>query len=454
MEAADAIIIGSGQGGVPLAAALTADGKRVVLFERERLGGSCVNWGCTPSKAFLAAAHAAGRARAAAELGVNCSVEVDFGRVITRVRNIRDRFSQSTEDRLVSAGVEVVRAEASFTEQGHVEGGGLIYSSPLIVIDTGSSAALPPVEGLSEVEYLTDKNFWSLNRCPERTLVIGSGFIALELGQGLARLGSEVHLLVRGGRVLSRESPEISALLRRALQDDGVTFHWNAEVKRATALASSRIVLQLESGERLDGDALLLATGRRPNTAALNAQAAGVALDDKGHIRVNEKLESTRPGVYAIGEAAGQPAFTHVSWEDHRRVLANLGGESRSRDDRVLGYAVFTEPQVGRAGLSPAQAASQGIDVRRGRLDPGKTNRAIEWAHGAGYFELTVDARTDRIIGATLVGYEAAELVHVLLDLIETGTSASRLATFQHIHPTYAEYLPSLAQASLNADRM
>lgn len=448
MEAVDAVIIGSGQGGVPFATALAGQGKRVVLFERERFGGSCINWGCTPSKAFLAAAHAAGRASAAEAFGVSCRVTVDFPKVMARVRAIRDRFARSTRSRLVAAGVELVEAEASFSEQGHVQGGGRSFSAPVTLIDTGSSAALPPVPGLEETPYFTDHNIWELTRCPERTLVIGGGFIALELGQGLARLGSEVHLLLRGDRVLANESSQVSAVLEEALQRDGVVLHRHSEAGRASPLAGDRVALALNNGETLEGDALLLATGRRPNTEALHADRAGIELDRRGYVKVTDHLETTRPGVYALGEAAGQPAFTHVSWEDHRRLLATLAGKPRRRDDRVLAYAVFTEPQVGRAGLSPEQAAAKGIAVREGYMDIGNTNRAIEWGHDLGFFQLTVEAESDRIIGATLVGYEAAELVHVLLDLIETGATATQLEALQHIHPTYAEYLPSLAQAS------
>lgn len=448
MERADAIVIGSGQGGVPFATTLAAEGKHVVLFERERFGGSCINWGCTPSKAFLGAAHAAGRARAASALGIDCRVEVDFPKVMARVRDLRDHSARGTEKRLASAGVEIVAAEASFTPDGHIKGGDRTFSAPVTVIDTGSSAAVPPIPGIPDVPYLTDHNFWELTRCPERTLIIGGGFIAVELGQGLARLGSEVHIIEHGERVLAKESPEVSAVLEQALQRDGITIHRGTEATRVSPLAGDRIALTLKSGQTLEGDALLLATGRRPNTEVLNAPQAGIELDERGYIKMDEHLQTTRPGVYAFGDAAGQPAFTHVSWQDHRRLLSTLAGKPRRRDDRVLAYAVFTEPQVGRAGLTPEQAQAQGIPVRVGRMDIDKMHRAREWGHDLGFHQLTVDARSDRIIGATLVGYEAAELVHIVLDLIETGATASQLASLQHVHPTYAEYLPSLAEAT------
>ncbi len=445
MESVDAVVIGSGQGGVPFAVSLAHEGRQVALFERSRYGGSCVNWGCTPTKAFLAAAHAAGRARDAAALGVHCDIKVDFARVMARVRSVRDRFTDSTRRRLADAGVALIEAEASFTADGRVQGGGRTMGAPITVIDTGSSPAVPPIPGLETIPALTDRNFWDLTRCPQRTVVIGGGYVALELGQGLARLGSEVHLILRSDRVLTSEAPEVSAVLEEALARDGITLHRGTEVVKAARLAEERYALTLDNGRILEGDAVLLAVGRRPNTDALQAATAGVALDQRGYVQVNERLETTRPGVYAIGEVAGQPAFTHVSWEDHRRLLATLRGEPRTRDDRVLAYAMFTEPQVGRAGLSLAQAKARGMRVREARLDVTRINRAIEWNQDLGFLQLLVEADTDRIVGATLVGYEAGELVHCLLDLIEVGATAAQLSTFQHIHPTYAEYFPSLA---------
>lgn len=444
MERVDAIVIGSGQGGVPLAEGLAKEGRQVVLFERDRFGGTCINWGCTPTKAFLAAAHAVGRARQASALGIRCRIEVDFPGVMDRVRRIRDRFSAGARERLEKAGVTLVRAEAAFTERGEVEGGGRAFAAPLTVIDTGTSPAMPPIEGLADIPYLTDRNFWSLTECPPRTLVIGGGYIGLELGQGLARLGSRVHIIERGDRILSGEDAAVSAVLDEALQRDGVSIHCGADVTRA-ARRGDVCELHLDDGQRLEGEAVLVAVGRRPSTAALNAERAGIALEERGYIKVNERLETSRPGVYAIGEVAGQPAFTHVSWEDHRRLRAILGGESRTRDDRVLGYAVFTEPQVGRAGLSGAQARARGLAVREARLPIETMSRAVEWGHELGFFELVVDTQSDRLVGATIVGYEGAELIQGLLDLIESGATAGFLERMQHIHPTYAEYLPVLA---------
>jgi dihydrolipoamide dehydrogenase len=444
MQTLDVIIIGSGQGGVPLATEMAQAGRKVGLFERSRLGGSCTNWGCTPSKAFLGAAHAAGRARAASGLGVHIQVRVDFGQVMARVRRIRDSFTAGVEKRVRQENLTVVTGEAGFTSHGHVRCNGQEYTAPLIVIDTGSSAAVPPIEGLADTPFLTDRTFWDLTRLPERTLVMGGGYIGLELGQGLARLGSHVSIIDRSERLMSNESPEVGEVLAQALKRDGVVCHLGAEVEQVQ-FHDGRFILRT-SGPTLEGDALLVAAGRRPNTAALNAPAAGIQVSEKGSIVIDEHFKTTRPGVFAIGEAAGQPAFTHVSWEDHRRLLAILDDRSRSRDDRVLGYAAFTDPQVGRVGLSLKQAREKGLRAREARLEINSMARAIEWGHDLGFYQMVIDEESGRILGATLVGYEAGELVHVFMDLIEAGATWQVLERAQHIHPTYAENLPSLAR--------
>jgi len=444
MKEVDAVIIGTGQGGVPLAAALAREGKEVAVFERSRVGGSCINYGCTPSKTFLAAAHAAGRARATADLGVRVSVEVDFPAVMRRVREIRDRWSEGSKKRVAKAAA-LVAAEGSLTSDGHVRGGGEEFSAPLVVINTGTSPFVPPVPGLRDIPYLTDHNFWDITELPAVTLVLGGGYIGLELGQGLARLGSEVHIVDMQERIMSMESPEVSEVIHEALERDGVSFHLGLKAKRVEH-SNGTFKLKLEGAGALEGDALLVATGRKPNTGALNAGEAGIELDGRGFVVVDDRLETSRPGVYAIGDVTGQPAFTHVSWEDHRRLLCILRGEDRRKGDRVLGYAMFTEPQVGRSGLSLEQAQQQGYDAVQARIEVKDTARGIEWGEDLGFFQLVTDKKTGRILGATLVGYEAGELVHVVLDLIEAGATWELLERAQHIHPTYAEYLPSVAR--------
>jgi pyruvate/2-oxoglutarate dehydrogenase complex dihydrolipoamide dehydrogenase (E3) component len=451
MEAADVIVIGSGQGGVPLAVDFAKEGHKVVLFERDALGGSCINYGCTPSKAFLAAAHSAGRARQGNKLGIRTEVDVDFLAVMNRVRGIRDSFNEGTRKRLEDAGVKVVCAEASFTGDRTVSAGDVTVQAPLVIINTGTSSLIPDIPGLAGTPYLTNRNFFEFKALPPRLIVIGAGYIGLELGQGIMRLGSQTHLIVRGDRVLDREESDVGEVLTEALKQDGVQFHFGVDVNQA-AYKNGVFELTLSNGEHLQAEALLVAIGRKPNTAALNTAASGIELDDRGYVEIDDQFHTTCAGVYAIGDAAKQPAFTHVSWEDYRRVKAILGGKDRTRNDRVLGYAIYTEPQVGRVGMTLEQARKKGINARAVTLPMSQIARAIEWGHDLGFYRMVVDRDTDKILGATLVGYETAELVHVFLALMEAGATWQLLERSVHIHPTYGEALPSLARLLLADD--
>ncbi|MBW4671480.1 MAG: FAD-dependent oxidoreductase [Cyanomargarita calcarea GSE-NOS-MK-12-04C] len=451
METADVIVIGSGQGGIPLASDFAKEGRQVVMFERDALGGSCINYGCTPSKAFLAAAHAAGRARKAKNLGIHAQVNVDFPAVMQRVRSIRDSFHQGVKNRLHNAGVRVVCGEAAFTGERTVTGGEVTVQSPIVIINTGTSSLIPDIPGLANTPYLTNRNFFELEVLPPRLLVIGGGYIGLELGQGLARLGSQTHLVVRGDRVLDREESEVSEVLAHAFEEDGIQIHLNVNVEKV-GHTDGVFTLTLSNGEELQGEALLVAIGRQPNTKALNTAKTWVELDSKGYVKIDDQFHTTCDGVYAIGDVAKQPAFTHVSWEDYRRLYAILCGTNRTRSDRVLGYATYTEPQVGRVGMTLEQAQEKGINAQCVTLPMSQIARAIEWGHELGFYRMVVDKDTNKILGATLVGYEAAELVHVFLSLMEAGATWQLLERSVHIHPTYGEALPSLARLLLGDD--
>jgi pyruvate/2-oxoglutarate dehydrogenase complex dihydrolipoamide dehydrogenase (E3) component len=444
-DIADVIVIGSGQGGVPLAIDLAKEQKRVVLFERGRLGGSCINYGCTPSKAFLAAAHGAGRARLAAKLGVRADVTVDFGAVMTRVRRIRDEFSAHVEKRLRDGRVEIVREQAAFSGPRTVSGGSVTISAPVVIIDTGTTAALPAIPGLAGTPFLTNANFFDLTEIPNRFLVLGGGYIGLELGQGMARCGARVDIVDGNPRVLSREEPDASAELQKGLTQDGVTVHLG---RRTVGVAHDgrTFTLTLDDGAALQGDALLVAVGRTPNTGALACAAGGVALDNRSYIAIDQTFRTSAEGVFAIGDVAGQPAFTHVSWEDYRRMKAILRGEPRTRDDRVLAYSTFTEPQVARAGMTLDEAKKHGLRAREVTLPMSAITRAIEWGHDLGFYRLVVDDDTEKILGATFVGYEAGEIIHVIVAHMEAGSIWRVLDRSVHIHPTYGEALPTLAR--------
>ncbi|MHB1294665.1 MAG: dihydrolipoyl dehydrogenase family protein [Anaerolineae bacterium] len=441
----DAIVIGSGQGGVPLATYLAGQGRRVALFERGTWGGSCSNYGCTPSKAFLASAHAAAAARNAARLGVHAEVRIDSAQVMQRVRELVSSWSQGVQRRLEKAGVQIHATEAHFVAPRTVSDGQVVVEAPLVVINTGLSPSVPAIEGLHETPFCTYIDFWSLEQLPPRAIVLGAGYTGVELGQGLARLGCATHLIDHGDRPLSHEEVDVSHAMGKALRDDGVRFHLSATIRRVSHDGAA-FHLELADGEQIEAELLLLAAGQRPDTTRLNAVAGEVDLDDKGYIRVDAHLRTSCAGVYALGDVTGRPAFTHVSWEDYRRVLANIGGGARTGDDRVLGYGYFTEPQVGRCGLTADQAKAQDRAVRVVTLPVERVARAIETGRTEGFYRLVVDRETDKILGATLVGAEAAELVHVIMDLMETGATWQTLEQAQHIHPTFAEGLASMAR--------
>jgi pyruvate/2-oxoglutarate dehydrogenase complex dihydrolipoamide dehydrogenase (E3) component len=446
MHTFDVAVIGTGQGGVPLAIDLAAGGQRVVVFERGKLGGTCVNVGCTPSKTFLASAHAAGRARRAVDIGVHADVRVDFPAVMERVRAMVADWNGGVEAKFAKhPQIALVRAEAAFDGPHTIVAGGERYEAGTVIIDTGTSPAIPNIAGIAAVPYLTNLTFFDQRTLPRRTLVIGGGYIGLELGQGLARCGSAVHLVHTAERVLTNEEPAVSAVLQRSLVRDGITLHLTSTA-RSIAFDGGAYTLTFADASTIEADALVIAVGRTPNIPA-GTTAAGIKLDTRGYVAVDEHLRTSVTGVYALGDVAGQPQFTHVSWEDYRRLKAILAGDlSRTRSDRVLGYAVFTDPQVGRVGLTHETALKAGHDARCVTLELDNVARAIEWNETDGFYRMVVDARTSAILGATLTGYEAGELVHVFLAHMEARSTWQTLEQSVHIHPTYAEALPSLAR--------
>ncbi len=446
MEKVDVIVIGSGQGGVPLAVNLSREGKRTVLFEKRSLGGSCLNYGCYPSKAFLAAAHDAGVRRRAAGFGVDIKAEIDSGRLMKHVRSKID--SSYIKASLDGAGVHTIMAEAAFTGERTVAGGGQEFRADTVIINTGNAPLVPPVSGLENTPYLTYINIWDINELPARVLIIGGGYIGVELGQGLAELGAEVHVIEVAERIVSREEPDLSEVLRAALANSGVAFHLGRRSEKITH-DGNVFALTLDNNEVLEGEMLLVAAGQQPSTAALDCAAGGVELTGRGFIKVSDRLESTCPGVYAIGDVTGQPAFTHVSWEDFRRLMSILKGGGRRQMDRVLGYAFYTEPEAGRCGLTIDQAREKGLDARAVTLPLERVARAWLSDRTEGFFRLVVENGSGRILGATLVGPRASDLVHVFIDLMEAGATWRDLEKSVHIHPAFAEGLPTLARLLL-----
>ncbi|MDP9104505.1 MAG: FAD-dependent oxidoreductase [Candidatus Eremiobacteraeota bacterium] len=445
----DLAVIGSGQGGVPLALDFAKRGKRVVLFERGDLGGCCVNVGCTPSKAFLASAHMAGRARRAADVHVHCDVRPDVPAIMDRVRGIVGDWRAGVEKHFEQSSCELVRAEASFDAPHVLRARGTVYEADVVVLDTGTRANVPPLDGLAGTPYLTNENFFLQESLPEKLIVLGSGYVGLELGQGAARLGSDVTVVTPDDRIVAREELDVCSVLTKSFERDGIRVLLN---HRATKVAydAHTFTVTLADGTTLAGDGLLVAVGRRPNIPGGTTDRAGIALDERGFLACDEHLQTSVAHHYALGDVAGQPQFTHVAWEDFRRLRAIIEGDrSRTRSDRTLGYAMYTEPQIGRAGITADEARARKLQCRVVTRQLTDVARGPEWGLDQGFFRLVVDERDDKILGATFAGYEAGELIHVIIAHMEAGSTWRVLERSVHIHPTFAEGLPSLARQLL-----
>lgn len=442
----DVIVIGAGQGGVPLAALLAESGRRVLLAERSEVGGTCVNRGCTPSKSLIASAQAAHDARRAARLGVHATVEVDFRAVMERVDGIVRQWRDGVRARLERAGdpLTVAKAHARFVGPRTVDVGGQEHEAETVVIDVGTRHAVPPIPGLDAVPYLTNGSVFALRELPRRLVCIGGGYIGCELGQAFRRLGAEVVVVDPGERLLAREDPQVSEEIERAFAAEGIEVRKGSRPARVER-RGDEIVVVLEDGGEVSGSHLLVATGRIPNTRDLGCEAAGVRLDARGFVPVDDAFRTSAEGVYAIGDCTGGPQFTHRSWDDGRILFDILSGRrTGGRDGRLVPYAMFTDPQVGRVGLTEAEARAQGIDVEVAEMPFGWVARAVEADVPAGVMRVLVDRATERFVGVSLAGAQAGELVHVFSVLMQAGATARTIVDTEFIHPTFGEGLQTL----------
>jgi pyruvate/2-oxoglutarate dehydrogenase complex dihydrolipoamide dehydrogenase (E3) component len=450
----DAIILGSGQAGNPLAVALAQKGKRTAMIERAAVGGTCVNYGCTPTKTMVASAEVAYLARRAQEYGVNVGdVSVDMPAVRERKRGMVNKWREGSERRLKQAGlVDVIYGGGSFLGPKQVrvrlnDGGERTLTSDLIVIDTGLTATVPPLEGLESVPYLDNASVMELDEVPEHLLVLGGGYVGLEFGQMFRRFGSRVTVIQRGSQLLKEEDTDVAAEITNILEEDGIEILLEARAEMAAASGKGvRLTVKVKDEIRkLEGTHLLVATGREPNTAKLNLQAAGIATDERGYISVNDRLETSVPGVYAVGDVKGGPAFTHISYDDYRILKANLlEGGSRSIAGRLLPYCVFIDPQLGRIGLSEKEARAQGKQVRVARLPMTSVARAMETGRSRGFMKALVDPQTEEILGAAIVGVDGGEVMSMIQIAMMGKLKYPALQSAVLAHPLLAESLNNL----------
>ncbi|HEY4948771.1 MAG TPA: mercuric reductase [Candidatus Acidoferrales bacterium] len=440
----DAIAIGSGQAANPLSVALADLGWKVALIERAELGGSCINTGCTPTKTMVASAQVAHYARDAARWGVRASdVSVDMPAVVARKNQVVQKGRGGVQKRVdARPNVKLIRGHAKFTGPHQVQVGTELFESEKIFIDTGTRPTIPKIPGIDTVPFLTNATVMELQAVPEHLLVLGGGYIGLEFGQMFRRFGSRVTIVHNGERIMPREDRDIASALQQALESEGVAFRVNAATKRVEN-RDGAIALTVESGgrsETLQGSHLLVATGRKPNTDDLGLEAAGVTADTRGYVKVNGRLETNVPGVWALGDVKGGPAFTHISYNDYQIVYANLiEGKNLSTENRYLPYALFTDPQLGRVGITETEARASGRKFKLGTFPMSSVSRAIERDETAGLMKIIVDAQSDRILGAAILGSEGGETVQILGAMIWAGAPYTILKGAVYIHPTMAE---------------
>jgi pyruvate/2-oxoglutarate dehydrogenase complex dihydrolipoamide dehydrogenase (E3) component len=448
-ERYDAIVIGAGQAGVPLASALARSGRRTILIEREHVGGTCINEGCTPTKTMVASARVAYLARRGADYGVKTGpITVDLTRVRERKRAIVKSFRAGSLRRVeTTEGLELICGEARFTGPRQLAVDGRLLESDLVFVNTGGRPAAPDVEGLDRVASLDSTSVMELDQVPDHLVVLGGGYIGLEFGQMFRRFGSRVTIVQRGPQLLPLEDPDVAEAVLGVLTEDGIEVLLEAEAVRAEpASAGMRLTVRTPAGERtVEGSHILRAAGRVPNTDYLGLEAAGIAMDAKGFILVDPRLETSVPGVYALGDVKGGPAFTHISYDDFRVIRTNLlqGGRA-CITDRLVPYTVFIDPQLGRIGLSEREARKQGRAVRVARMPMSYVARALELDEARGFMKALVDPESGQILGAAVLGIEGGELMAALQLAMMGRVPYDRLRDAVFAHPTLAESLNNL----------
>ncbi len=452
----DAVILGSGQGANPLAGALGEAGRKTALVESRHIGGTCINEGCTPTKTMVASARVAYLARRGADFGVKTGeLSIDLARVRQRKRDIVDSFRGGNEKRLnATPNVDVLMGRASFVDARTVRvalnaGGESLLRSEQIFINTGTRTAVPDLPGLSEVPFLDNVSIMELDHVPDHLLILGGGYIGVEFGQMFRRFGSRVTIVQHSPHLLAIEDPDISEQIEKIFREDGIELLLNSRVSRAS---QSNGAVQLEvqgetSTQTVSGSHLLVAAGRRPNSDELNLPSAGIATDEHGYIRVNEWLETTAPGIYAIGDVKGGPAFTHISYDDFRVIRSNvLQGKRVSIAGRMVPYTVFTDPQLGRIGLTEQEARHDGRKLRIAKMQMTSVARALEMDESRGVMKILVDGDSDQILGAAVLGIEGGEVASMIQIAMMGNLPYTALRDGIFSHPTLSESLNNVFQ--------
>ncbi len=452
----DAIIIGAGQAGGPLSTTLANAGWKTALIERVHVGGTCINEGCTPTKTMVASARVAYLARRGADYGVHTGpVTVDMAKVRQRKRDIVNSFRNGSQSRIErTQGVDLfLIAEASFTGPKVIEillenGETRQLTADTIFINAGARPTMTTLAGIENVPTLDSTSIMELDEVPEHLLIVGGGYVGLEFGQMFRRFGSQVTIIQRGANLLSREDPDVAEEVAKIMREDGIEVLLEARplYVEQTAPGSIRLTVHTTTGERaLTGSHLLMAAGRVPNSDWLNLHTAGIKTDKRGFIQVNERLETNVPGIYALGDIKGGPAFTHISYDDFRIIRTNvLEQGNASINDRLVPYTVFIDPQLGRVGLSEEDARAHGRNIKVAKMPMSYVARALETDESRGFMKAVVDAETGQILGCAVLGIEGGEIMSILEVAMMGKLPYTALRDGVFAHPTLAESLNNL----------
>jgi pyruvate/2-oxoglutarate dehydrogenase complex dihydrolipoamide dehydrogenase (E3) component len=450
MKSFDAIIIGAGQAGPALAGRLTGAGMTVALIERKLFGGTCVNTGCTPTKTMVASAYAAHLARRAGEYGIDIAgpIHVDMRRVKARADTVSGNSRAGVEKYLREMhGCTVLQGHACFEQADQVRVGDELLTAPKIFINVGGRAAVPDLPGVHDVPYLVNTTILQLDAVPEHLVVIGGSYVGLEFAQMFRRFGAQVTVVEKGPRLVAREDEDVSEAIRQILAGENIAVLTDAECIRL-APHERGVTVDARGGggeSRVVGSHVLLATGRRPNTDDLGLEKADVAMDARGYVTVDDSLATNVPGIWALGDCNGRGAFTHTAYNDFEIVADNLlDGQHRRVSDRILGYALYVDPPLGRVGMTEREARATGRPLLLGRRPMTRVSRAIEKGETQGLMKVVVDAETRKILGAAILGVGGDEAIHGVLDMMNAGVTYDVLEHAVPIHPTVSELIPTV----------
>ncbi|MCE7072648.1 mercuric reductase [Dyadobacter sp. CY327] len=454
MQHYDAIVIGSGQAGTPLSRKLAESGLKTALIEKRWVGGTCVNDGCSPTKAMIASAKAAWSVYHNKSLGVITDhFYVDFSAIIKRKDDIVHRMRSSSEKSIQETkNLDLFYGTATFSGNKEItvtlnDGGTAVFTADEFFINTGEKPSVPKIDGIESVDYLTSTSIMELDSIPEHLLVLGSGYIGLEFGQMFKLFGSKVTIIEPSGRILKKEDADIAEEVTKVLKEEDIQVLTNTKAKSITKNGDHIAVTVDENGKEtvMESSHILVATGRRPQTKELGLDKTGVDVDEKGYIKVNDKLETSAAGIYALGDVKGGPAFTHISYDDYRIISENvISNGNASTKDRLVPYCMFIDPQLGRVGITEQEAREQGLDILVATMKNDSVARSIETGDERGMMKAVIDAKTKQILGASVLAEQGGEIVTILQMAMMGNVTYDRLMNGVFAHPTYAESLNNL----------